>query len=57
MSDKTNQTKGEPWFPTSEQLAEATKSGAVFTYVPDPEEHLADANQGKITSFDKPESD
>ena len=56
MSDKTNQTKSEQWFPTSEQLAEATKTGAVFTYVPDPAEHLADASAGTVTSFDKPES-
>jgi hypothetical protein len=54
MSDKPKSKKTEQWFPSSEQLAEATKTGALFTYTPDPAEHLMDANQGKVTSFATP---
>jgi hypothetical protein len=45
----------QSWFATPEELAKATKTGAVLTKptAPTPEQHLQDAKQGKVTNFDK----
>jgi hypothetical protein len=44
------------WFPSAEEMSKAAKYGGVFSKptAPSPEQHLQDANKGKITNFDKP---